>query len=177
MRALFDDVSSTCAVTALRWMPTLGHVNCCKYALPYLAGDARLDRSHLVGGGPPRSSRPHAAIFGLEYAMTASSETLRIENAAKAARVIACPGFTASTVRFAALRADGTHRGETPRDEAKMMTPEQVGPHRGSAAPRRKRPVDGGRRGAPRTLRQEVFAPAFLDRMFYMVTARGPIRR
>ncbi len=40
--------------------------------------------------------------------------------------MVACPGFTASNVRFSALTADGSSQGETPRDEAKMMTPEQV---------------------------------------------------
>ena len=36
--------------------------------------------------------------------------------------MIACPGFTASNVRFSALTADGSAQGETPRNEAKMMT-------------------------------------------------------
>lgn len=61
--------------------------------------------------------------------MTGFLETVRIENLKKGLHVmVACPGFTASNVRFSALTADGSSQGETPRDEAKMMTPEQVRP-------------------------------------------------
>ncbi len=70
--------------------------------------------------------------------MTGFLETLRIENLKKGLHVmIACPGFTASNVRFSALTADGSQQGETPRDESKMMTAEQVARivGRGDSAP------------------------------------------
>jgi len=54
-------------------------------------------------------------------------EALRIENLKKDLHVLlACPGFTASNIRNSALAADGSSQGETPRDEQKMMQPEEV---------------------------------------------------
>ena len=38
----------------------------------------------------------------------------------------AAPGFTASNIRHTALLADGQTQNDTPRDEAKMMTSEEV---------------------------------------------------
>ena len=38
----------------------------------------------------------------------------------------ACPGFTASNIRSAALSQDGTAHGETSMEEEKMMTAEEV---------------------------------------------------
>jgi dehydrogenase/reductase SDR family protein 7B len=40
--------------------------------------------------------------------------------------LLACPGFTASNIRNTALAADGSTQGESPRDEDKMMTAEEV---------------------------------------------------
>ena len=40
--------------------------------------------------------------------------------------LIACPGFTASNIRKTALGSDGNTQGESPRDEQKMMQPEEV---------------------------------------------------
>ena len=40
--------------------------------------------------------------------------------------MIACPGFTASNIRNTALSADGSAQGESPREEGKMMTSEEV---------------------------------------------------
>lgn len=87
--------------------------------------------------------------------------------------MVACPGFTASNVRFAALTADGSQQGETPRNEAKMMTPEAVARIVARGIRRRKRlclmEIEGRA-----THFVKKFAPAFLDRMFYMVMAKEP---
>jgi short-subunit dehydrogenase len=54
-------------------------------------------------------------------------DTLRVENLKTGLHVlVAAPGFTASNVRMAALSADGSPQGETPRDESKMMSSEEV---------------------------------------------------
>lgn len=54
-------------------------------------------------------------------------ETLRTENIKKGLHVlVACPGFTTSRIRQTALAADGNTQGESPRDEQKMMSAEQV---------------------------------------------------
>ena len=87
--------------------------------------------------------------------------------------MIACPGFTASNVRFSALTADGSQQGETPRNESKMMTAEEVARIVGRGILRRKRLCLMEAEGRA-THFVKKFAPAFLDRMFYLVMAREP---
>lgn len=65
--------------------------------------------------------------------------------------MIACPGFTASNVRFSALTADGKQQGATPRNESKMMTPEEVARIVAKGILRRKRLCLMESEGAPRT--------------------------
>ncbi|MNL42431.1 short chain dehydrogenase [compost metagenome] len=40
--------------------------------------------------------------------------------------MVACPGFTASNIRVAALAKDGASHGETSMEEGKMMSAEEV---------------------------------------------------
>ncbi len=172
MRALFDEVDLS-VLHRLMDVNFWGTVNCCKYALPYVQAShgSIVGISSVAGlhGLPGRTG-----YSASKYAMTGFLETLRIENLKKGLHVmIACPGFTASNVRFAALTADGSQQGETPRDEAKMMTPEQVA-----------RIVARGIRHRKRLCLMEIegrathfvkkFAPAFLDRMFYWVMSKEP---
>ena len=172
MRALFDDVDLE-VLHRLMDVNFWGTVNCCKYALPYL----QQSKGSIVGissvaglhGLPGRTG-----YSASKYAMTGFLETLRIENLKKGLHVmIACPGFTASNVRFSALTADGSQQGETPRDESKMMTAEQVARIVAKGILRRKRlclmEIEGRA-----THFVKKFAPAFLDRMFYLVMAREP---
>ena len=166
MRALFDDVDLE-VLHRLMDVNFWGTVNCCKYALPYL----QQSKGSIVGissvaglhGLPGRTG-----YSASKYAMTGFLETLRIENLKKGLHVmIACPGFTASNVRFSALTADGSQQGETPRDESKMMTAEQVARIVAKGILRRKRlclmEIEGRA-----THFVKKFAPAFLDRMFYL---------
>ena len=109
-----------------------------------------------------------------KYAMTGFLETLRIENLKKGLHVmIACPGFTASNVRFSALTADGKQQGATPRNESKMMTPEEVARIVAKGILRRKRLCLMESEGRA-THFVKKFAPAFLDRMCYLVMSREP---
>ncbi len=172
MRAIFDDVDLS-VLHRLMDVNFWGTVNCCKYALPYL----QASKGSIVGvssvaglhGLPGRTG-----YSASKYAMTGFLETLRIENLKKGLHVmVACPGFTASNVRFSALTADGSQQGETPRDESKMMTAEQVAKIIIRGIRRRKRlclmEIEGRA-----THFVKKFAPAFLDKMFYMVMAREP---
>lgn len=172
MRAIFDDVELD-VLHRLMDVNFWGTVNCCKYALPYL----QQSRGSIVGissvaglhGLPGRTG-----YSASKYAMTGFLETLRIENLRKGLHVmIACPGFTSSNVRFSALTADGSQQGETPRDESKMMSPEQVARIVGRGILRRKRLCLMEAEGRA-THFIKKFAPRFLDRMFYMVMAREP---
>lgn len=172
MRAIFDDVDLE-VLHRLMDVNFWGTVNCCKFALPYLQAShgSIVGISSVAGlhGLPGRTG-----YSASKYAMTGFLETLRIENLKKGLHVmIACPGFTASNVRFAALTADGTSQGETPRDEAKMMTPEEVARIVGRGILRRKRLCLMESEGRA-THFVKKFAPAFLDRMFYLVMSKEP---
>ncbi len=172
MRAIFDDVDLS-VLHRLMDVNFWGTVNCCKYALPYLqrARGSIVGISSVAGlhGLPGRTG-----YSASKYAMTGFLETLRIENLKKGLHVmIACPGFTASNVRFAALTADGSQQGATPRNEEKMMTAEEVAKIVVRGIRRRKRlclmEIEGRA-----THFVKKFAPAFLDKMFYKVMAKEP---
>ena len=172
MRALFDDVDLE-VLHRLMDVNFWGTVNCCKYALPYLqrAKGSIVGVSSVAGlhGLPGRTG-----YSASKYAMTGFLETLRIENLRKGLHVmIACPGFTASNVRFSALTADGKQQGATPRNESKMMTPEEVARIVAKGILRRKRLCLMESEGRA-THFVKKFAPAFLDRMFYLVMSREP---
>ena len=172
MRALFDDVELE-VLHRLMDVNFWGTVYCTKYALPYLqASHGSLVGISSVAGlhGLPGRTGYSAS----KYAMTGFLETVRIENLKKGLHVmVACPGFTASNVRFSALTADGSSQGETPRDEAKMMTPEQVARIVIRGIEKRKRLCLMEAEGRA-THFIKKFAPGFLDRMFYMVMVREP---
>lgn len=170
MRALFDD----CDLKVLHRLMDVnfwGTVNCTKYALPYL----QRSKGSLVGISSV------AGIHGLpgrtgysasKYAMTGFLDTIRVENLKKGVHVMtACPGFTASNVRFSALTADGTQQGETPRNEAKMMTPNEVAHIVARGIQRRKRLCLMEWEGRGTHLLKKFF-PALVDRLFYAVMAR-----
>ena len=172
MRALFDDVDLS-VLHRLMDVNFWGTVNCTKYALPWL----QRSRGSLVGissvaglhGLPGRTG-----YSASKYAMTGFLETVRIENLKKGVHVmVACPGFTASNVRFAALTADGTCQGETPRNEEKMMTAEEVARIVARGISRRRRLCLMEWEGRA-THFIKKFAPSFLDRMFYKVMSREP---
>ncbi len=172
MRAIFDDVDLS-VLHRLMDVNFWGAVNCCKYALPYL----QKSKGSIVGissvaglhGLPGRTG-----YSASKYAMTGFLETLRIENLKKGLHVmVACPGFTASNVRFSALTADGSQQGATPRNEGKMMTSAQVAKIVANATARRKRLCLMEAEGRA-THFIKKFAPRLLDKLFYWVMSKEP---
>ena len=172
MRALFDD----CDLKVLHRLMDVnfwGTVNCTKYALKYL----QESQGSLVGISSV------AGIHGLpgrtgysasKYAMTGFLDTIRVENLKKGLHVMtACPGFTASNVRFSALTADGSQQGETPRNEDKMMTPEEVAHIVAKGIRRRKRLCLMEWEGRATHFVKKFF-PGLVDRLFYAVMAKEP---
>ena len=62
-----------------------------------------------------------------KFAMHGFLNTLRVETLNQGLHVmIACPGFTESNVRNAALTSDGTPQGSTPLDEKNLMSSDLV---------------------------------------------------
>ena len=128
MRALFRDLDLS-VIRTLMDVNFWGTVYCTKFALPYLLES----RGSVVGvisiagfaGLPGRTGYSSS-----KYAIRGFLDTLRIEHLYDGLHVmIFAPGFTASNVRNAALTADGSRQGETPRDEGKMMTAEECARH------------------------------------------------
>jgi short-subunit dehydrogenase len=59
--------------------------------------------------------------------MNGFMESLRTELLKSGVHVmVACPGFTTSNIRVAAMAKDGAAHGETSMEEGKMMTAEEV---------------------------------------------------
>ena len=172
MRALLDDVELS-VLHRLMDVNFWGTVNCVKYALPYI----QASHGSIVGVSSV------AGIHGLpgrtgysasKYAMTGFLETVRVENLKKDVHVmIACPGFTASNVRFSALTADGSQQGESPRNEGKMMSAEEVAARIIRGVDKRKRRLLMDFEGRGSSLIKK-FAPALLDRIFYNHMAKEP---
>lgn len=128
MRALFNE-SDLKVIRKVMDINFWGTVYCTKFALPYLlkSHGSVVGVSSIAGyvGLPARTG-----YSASKFAIHGFLEALRCENLENNLHVlIACPGFTASNIRNAALVADGSHQGESPRTEEKMMSAEQVAEH------------------------------------------------
>jgi short-subunit dehydrogenase len=172
MRALFDDVDIS-VIQKLMDVNFWGTVYCTKYALPYIqkTKGSITGVSSIAGyhGLPARTG-----YSASKYAMHGFLETIRVENLYKDVHVlIAAPGFTESNVRFSALTADGSNQGESPREEGKMMTSEEVANIIVKAIYKRKREVVMSSVGKTAVFLKK-FVPAFLDKMFYKAMAKEP---
>lgn len=172
MRALFDDVDLD-VLRKLMDTNFWGTVYCTKYALPYIqwSHGSIVGVSSVAGfhGLPGRTG-----YSASKYAMHGLLETVRVENLKKQVHVlIVAPGFTASNVRFAALTADGSQQGASPREEGKMMTADEAAARIVRAVAKRKRTLlmdfDGK---ATRILK--FFAPGLLDKLYYNHMAKEP---
>ena len=125
MRALFDD----CDLKVLHRLMDVnfwGTVYCTKFALPWLLES----KGSVVGvisvagyaGLPGRTGYSTS-----KFAIRGFLETLRMEHLDDGLHVMVfAPGYTASNVRNAALLADGTPQGSTPKDESKLMSADEV---------------------------------------------------
>ena len=111
--------------------------------------------------------------FALPYLQQSHGSIVGISSVAGLHVMIACPGFTASNVRFSALTADGSAQGETPRNEAKMMTSAEVARIVARGVLKRKRLCLMESEGRA-THFVKKFAPGFLDRMFDLVMSKEP---
>jgi dehydrogenase/reductase SDR family protein 7B len=125
MRAMFEDCDLN-VIKTLMDINFYGTVYATKYALPYI----KATKGSIVGvssiagyrGLPVRSG-----YSASKFAMNGFLEALRTELLHTGVHVLtACPGFTASNIRVASLGADGSSKGDSMRDEGKMMSSEEV---------------------------------------------------
>jgi short-subunit dehydrogenase len=109
-----------------------------------------------------------------KFAMNGFLEALRIENLKNGLHVlVAHPGFTTSNIRNTALAADGAMQGESPRDEAGMMSAEEVAKHIYKAVSKRKNKIILTSQGKITNLMNKFF-PNLLDKMVFNHMAKEP---
>ena len=125
MRAPFLDVNLE-VIKKLMDVNFWGTAYCTKYALPEI-----LKTKGSIAG--VISTAGYVAIPGRtgyvtsKYAIRGFLETLRIEHLNDGINILVfAPGYTASNVRNAALLADGSPQGYSPKDEGKLMSAEKV---------------------------------------------------
>ena len=125
MRSLFAELSTE-VFRKVMDINFYGTVYATKAALPWI----QKSRGSIVGissvagfkGLPGRT-----AYSASKFAMEGFLEALEGELLPKKVHIlIACPGFTASRIRENALTGDGLPQQESPREEARMMQPEEV---------------------------------------------------
>ncbi len=172
MRALFVDADPG-VLQRLMEVNFWGAVYCTKYALPHLLKQkgSVVGISSIAGikGLPARTG-----YSASKFAMLGFMESLRIENLKTGLHVLmAFPGFTASNIRNTALAADGSQQGESPRDESKMMTAEEVAIKVLDAVERRKRTLILTFQGKLTVLLNRFF-PALVDRLVFNHMAKEP---
>jgi short-subunit dehydrogenase len=173
MRALFIDLQLD---VMRRLMDTnyWGTVYCTKFAIPYLLQS----KGSLVGvisiggyiGMPGRS-----AYAASKFAVRGFLDTVRVENRKTGLHVlVVAPGFTTSNIRRAALLADGSEQGETPRDENHMMSAEEVALHIYKSLVKRDRQLILTFLQGKLTVFLGKFVPKYLDKLIYNTFAKEP---
>jgi short-subunit dehydrogenase len=173
MRALFVDLQLD---VMRRLMDTnyWGTVYCTKFAMPYLLKS----QGSLVGvisiggyiGMPGRS-----AYAASKFAVRGFLDTVRVENRKTGLHVlVVAPGFTTSNIRRAALLADGSEQGETPRDENHMMSAEKVASYMYKSLVKRDRQLILTFLQGKLTVFLGKFVPKFLDKLIYNTFAKEP---
>ncbi|WP_347160155.1 SDR family oxidoreductase [Pontibacter chitinilyticus] len=170
MRALFEDVD----LEVLRKVMDInfwGTVYSTKFALPYIqqAKGSVIGISSVAGyrGLPARTG-----YSASKFAMHGFLETLRTELLHSGVHVLlACPGFTASNIRNVALSANGQQQGETPREEEKMMSAEEVANRILHATIKRKRDLLMTTQGKMAVWVNKLF-PSLADKLVYNVMAK-----
>lgn len=172
MRAVFADLDLN-VLRRLMDVNFWGTVFCTRYAIASILENkgSVIGVSSIAGykGLPGRTG-----YSASKFAMQGFLESLRIENLKKGLHVlIACPGFTASNIRNTALSKDGSSQGETPRDEQKMMQPEEVAAAILTAVKKRKNTLVLTTNGKLTVLLNKFF-PKMMDKMVYDHMSKEP---
>ncbi len=172
MRAAFRDVSLS-VLHRLMDVNYWGTVYCTKYALPYLLES----KGSVVGVISIAGFNGLAGRTGYassKYAIRGFLDTLRIEHLHDGLHVMVfSPGFTASNIRKAALTADGTPQGVTPRDENKMPSAEKVAKRLKHGLIHRKSTMILTPVGRLYVVLNRIF-PRLADRLSYAYMAKEP---
>jgi short-subunit dehydrogenase len=172
MRALFKDLDLK-VIHSLMDTNFWGTVCCTKYALPFILKEkgSIVGVSSIAGfmGLPGRTG-----YSASKFAMQGFLETIRVEHLKEDLHVmIVAPGFTASNIRNAALNAKGNMQGESPRDENKMMSSEEVALNIYKGVINRKRLIVLTFQGKMAVFLRKFF-PGIIDRIEYNMMKKEP---
>ena len=172
MRANFADVE----LDVLRRLMDInfwGTVYCTKYAYPHIiAGKGSIVGVSSVAGihGMPCRTGYSAS----KYAMQGFLDTIRIETMKKGVQVmVVVPGFISTNVRKAALVANGSAQEESPRNENKMMSPEELASRIVKGIRKNKRQFATSYEGWFTPI-FSFFLPQVVDKMYYNHLKREP---
>lgn len=170
MRALFNDVDLS-VLKNLMDVNFWGTVYCTKYALPEIlkTKGSVVAVSSIAGyrGLPGRTGYSSS-----KFAMNGFMESLRTELLKTGVHImVACPGFTTSNIRVAALAKDGSAHGETSMEEGKMMTSESVAEIISNGIVERKRTLIMTGQGKLAVWVNKLF-PAFADKKVFDLFAK-----
>jgi short-subunit dehydrogenase len=172
MRALFNDAELS-VIKRLMDVNFWGTVYCTKSALPYLlqSKGSVVAISSVAGiKGLPGRTGYSASKFAIHGFM----ESLRIENLKTGLHVLmAYPGFTASNIRNTALVADGKEQGNSPLDEGKIMSAEEVARHVYKAVKNKKTSLVLTTEGKLTVFLSKFFS-SLLDRIVFNHMAKEP---
>jgi short-subunit dehydrogenase len=165
MRALFQDVDLA-VLKNLMDVNFWGTVYCSKYALSEIlkTKGSIIGVSSIAGyrGLPGRTG-----YSASKFAMNGFMESLRTELLNTGVHImVACPGFTTSNIRVAALSEDGTSHGESSMEEGKMMTAEEVAVIIADGIQHRKRTLIIGGQGKL-TVWLNKLLPALADKLVF----------
>jgi len=172
MRAIFNEMELE-VLEKVMDINFYGTVYCTKFALPHILKNkgSVVGVSSIAGylGLPARTG-----YSASKYAMQGFLDALRTENLRTGLHVmVACPGFTASNIRNTALSADGSSQGETPRDEGKMMTAEEVANHIVNGVAKRKRTLVLTTEGKLAVFLGKLF-PRFVEKQVFNKMVKEP---
>jgi len=172
MRALFEDTKLE-VFKKLMDINFYGSIYATKSALPFLfeSKGTIIAISSIIG---KRSTPARSAYASSKFAIQGFYETLRMEVMSRGVHVlVVCPGFTSSNIRNTALTADGKVQGESPRNEKKMMSAEEVAERTYKAAVKKKRDLIMTQDGKLAIFFNKFF-PSWVDKKIYQRMKREP---
>ncbi|MDX1628648.1 MAG: SDR family oxidoreductase [Fulvivirga sp.] len=170
MRALFEDVELE-VIKKVMDINFYGALYATKYCLPHI----KASKGSIVGISSIAGYRGLPGRVGYsasKFALQGFLEALRTEMLKTGVHVLtACPGFTSSNIRKKSLVADGSHQGDSPRKEEKMMSAEECAHHIYNATKKRKKHLILTSEGKLTVFLNKWF-PGLMDKMVYNAMAK-----
>lgn len=170
MRAMVKDLDFK-VIHSLMDVNFWGTVYCTKYALPYLL-ESKGSVVGVISIAGYSALPARSGYSSSKYAIRGFLDCLRIEHLKDGLNVLVfAPGYTSSNVRNAALTADGSPQGDTPLEEGKLMSAEEVAARMAKALRKRKSEVILTTLGKATVLFHRLF-PRLTDKLTYSYIAR-----